>query len=284
MKLVDLHVHTTESDGTFTPEQAVAYAAKKGLAAIAVCDHDSALGHTEALAAGEKYGVEVIPGIEISTKFKSAVHILGYYIDAQEPNMKAAFDWMVADRDGRNEKICEIMRRDGIKADYAEMKERFGTVVGRPHFARILVEQGYAVSIADAFNRYVNRGCKYYLPRSFLSLEDSVKLIVGAGGTAVLAHPFQYKLDDAGLRELIEVCISYGLSGMECRYTGYSEERSAYLEALAEEYGLVKTGGSDFHGANKPLIDMGSGSGGLCVPYEFLEGLKKANAEQRHMA
>lgn len=281
MKLVDLHVHTTASDGTLSPAQVVEYASDKGLAAIAVCDHDTIGAHSEALAAGKQYHVEVIPGIEISTKYTTSVHVLGYFVDSDNQKLNAALDWIVRDRDERNEKICALMQRDGIAADYAEMKSRFGDIVGRPHFARILVEQGYAVSIADAFHRFVNKGCRYYVGRSFLSIDESIDLITGAGGTAVLAHPFTYKLADEPLRELIEHCIDRGLSGMECRYTGYGPAQVQYLEALADEYGLIKTGGSDFHGANKPLNDMGTGSGELCVPYEFFEGLKNANAKYR---
>ena len=155
------------------------------------------------------------------------------------------------------------------------MKKRFGSVIGRPHFGQLLVEFGLAESVSDAFDRYIEKGKKYYMPRSFLSIESSIELICHAGGIAVLAHPFQYKKDDEGLRDLIEYCKECGLRGMECRYSGYSEEQMAYLEALADEYGLLKTGGSDFHGNNKPHIELGKGiNDELNVPYSFLEMLK----------
>ena len=154
------------------------------------------------------------------------------------------------------------------------MRERFGEVIGRPHFAEILVELGIASDMKDAFARFVEKGQKYYQGRKFLTIERSIELIRAAGGTAVLAHPFQYHLSAESLRALIEHCIDSGLEGIECRYSGYSEERSAYLESLAEEYGLIKTGGSDFHGTNKPEIKIGDGMGELDVPYDFLEALK----------
>ena len=275
MKTVDLHVHTTASDGTCTPEEVVRLAAEAGLSAIAVTDHDTAAGYAEAARAGRELGVEVAPGIEISTRFTGAVHILGYYIDPQSPELDPVLNWMVQDRDERNRKIVALMAADGLPVSYEMMQERFGEVVGRPHFAQVLVELGLADSVQDAFDRYVEKGQKYYVGRHFLSIERSVEIIRLAGGVPVLAHPFQYRLEEARLRELIEHCLEHGLQGMECRYSGYSAEQTAYLLGLAEEYGLQPTGGSDFHGANKPHIRLGRGTGGMEVPYEYLDKLKE---------
>ena len=140
----------------------------------------------------------------------------------------------------------------------------------------MLYELGLAESVNDAFQRYVEKGQKYYLPRTIIPIEMAVETICRSGGVAVLAHPFQYKKNDAELRELIEHCMAHGLRGMECRYSGYDAQQTAYLEGLAEEYGLLKTGGSDFHGANKPTISLGVGKGELDVPYAWLERLKAA--------
>lgn len=277
MRKIDLHIHTTASDGTLTPAAVTALAAKLGLAAIAITDHDTVSGYAEANQAGRKLGVEVVPGIEISTKYGGAVHILGYYIDIESKKLKRVLDWVVNDRNLRNRALAELMAADGLPVSYEMMQERFGAVIGRPHFAELLVELGVAESMKDAFANYVGKDKKYYLPRSILSIERSIETIVAAGGTAVLAHPFQYKRDDAGLRELIEHCMDYGLSGMECRYSGYDAEQERYLEKLAEEYGLIKTGGSDFHGSHKPLISLGSGTGTLEVPYRWLDKLKSAS-------
>ena len=276
MKRIDLHVHTTASDGTVSPAGAVKLAHETGLAAIDITDHDTVSGYAEAAEAGEKYGVEVVPGIEISTKYGRAVHILGYYIDPNSEKIAPVLDWVVHDRDERNRKMAELMAADGLPVSYEEMHRRFGAVIGRPHFAEVLVELGLAKDVRDAFDRYVEKGQKYYLPRNFLSIERSIEIICQAGGVAVLAHPFQYKLDDAGLRELIEHCMESGLRGMECRYSGYSREQCKYLAHLAAEYGLIKTGGSDFHGEVKKHISLGIGTGSLEVPYKYLEKLREA--------
>ena len=276
MKRIDLHVHTTASDSTASPAEAVRLAKEAGLSAIAITDHDTVSGYAEAAEAGKKYGVEVVPGIEISTKYGRAVHILGYYIDPDSDKLAPVLEWVVHDRDERNRKMAELMAADGLPVSYEEMHRRFGAVIGRPHFAEVLVELGLAKDVRDAFDRYVEKGQKYYLPRNFLSIERSIEIICQAGGVAVLAHPFQYKLDDAGLRELIEHCMESGLRGMECRYSGYSREQCKYLGHLAEEYGLIKTGGSDFHGEVKKHISLGIGTGSLEVPYKYLEKLREA--------
>ena len=275
MKRIDLHIHTTASDGTFTPEEVVREASRLGLAAVAITDHDTAAGYLAAAAEGERCGLEVVPGIEISTKFHASVHVLGYDIDPRSNALDEVLDWMHRDREERNVKLCEMLRGRGVDIDNERMHERFGTFIGRPHFAEIMVENGIAADMQDALDNLLAKGKPYFIPRSFLPLDRSIELIRRAGGTAVLAHPFQYRLDDAQLRELIEYCLRYGLEGLECRYTGYDAERVAYLEALAEEYGLLKTGGSDFHGELKPDIRLGEGRGELEVPYAWLEALRE---------
>lgn len=275
MSQIDLHIHSTASDGTCTPAEIAALAARQGLAAVALTDHDTVLGYPELARAAAALGLETVPGIEISTKYGGAVHILGYYIDPHSPALEPVLNWVVRDRDERNEKMCALMAADGLPVSYADMKKRFGEVIGRPHFADLLVELGLASSVRDAFDRYVEKGQRYYVPRTILPIEHAIEIIRLSGGVPVLAHPFQYKRDDTGLRELLECCMALGLKGMECRYSGYTPEQSAYLEALAAEYHLVKTGGSDFHGSNKPHITLGTGiENNLSVPLEWLEQLK----------
>ena len=279
MDRIDLHIHTTASDGTFTPEEIVREASRLGLAAVAITDHDTAAGYARAAAEGEKRGLEVVPGIEISTKFRSAVHILGYYIDAGSPALEEVLDWMHRDREERNVKLCAMLRASGVDIDIERMHARFGDLVGRPHFAEIMIENGMARDMNDAFERLLNKNRPYFIPRQFLPIERSIEIIREAGGTAVLAHPFQYRLDDAALRELIEHCMASGLEGIECRYSGYDARMCAYLESLAAEYGLVRTGGSDFHGTIKSDILLGTGKGELNVPYAFLEELRSRRAK-----
>lgn len=279
MTKIDLHIHTTASDGTFTPEEVVREAARLGLAAVAITDHDTAAGYPAAAAEGEKCGVEVVPGIEISTKFRAAVHILGYYVDVHSPALDEVLDWMHRDREDRNIKLCAMLREKGVDIDNERMHARFGDFVGRPHFAEIMVENGLARDMNDAFERLLNKNKPFFIPRQFLPLDRSVEIIREAGGIPVLAHPFQYRLDDASLRELIEYCMAHGLEGIECRYTGYDAEMCAYLESLAAEYGLARTGGSDFHGVIKSDIRLGEGRGELNVPYAFLTELRARRAK-----
>lgn len=276
MKLIDLHVHSTASDGTASPRELAELALRQGLSAVAVTDHDTVLGYPELKEAGEELGIETVPGIEISTKFHRAVHILGYYIDPHSPHLEPVLNWVVEDRDKRNREMCRLMAADGLPVNYEDMKQRFGEVIGRPHFADLLVELGLAKNVKDAFDRYVEKGQRYYVGRTILPIEQAIDIIRLSGGVPVLAHPFQYQLDDAGLRELIEYCMAQGLRGMECRYSGYGPGQSEYLEKLAEEYGLIKTGGSDYHGSNKPKIVLGRGiEENLHIPYEWLENLKE---------
>ena len=220
-----------------------------------------------------------MPGIEISTKFRAAVHILGYYIDVNAPALGEVLEWMHRDREERNVKLCAMLREVGVDIDIERMHERFGDLVGRPHFAEIMIENGMARDINDAFERLLNKNKPFFIPRQFLSIERSVEIIREAGGIPVLAHPFQYRLDDAGLRELIGHCMDSGLEDIECRYTGYGPDMCAYLESLAAEYGLARTGGSDFHGAHKSDIRLGEGRGELEVPYAFLEELRARRAK-----
>ncbi len=273
---IDLHVHTTASDGSYSPSEIIMLAFQCQLSAVAITDHDSTAGYSEADSAGARFGIEVVPGIEISTRWKCAVHILGYYFDPDSPGLRALLHDIVSERDRRNEEICKLMRKDGIRVSYSDMKSRFGSVIGRPHFAQLLTDQGMASDVQDAFTRYMEIGRPYFRPRSFIRTDHAIHIIREAGGIPVLAHPFQYRLDDSGLRQLIEDGVSAGLLGLECLYSGYSERQSRYLLDLAAHYHLLITGGSDFHGKPKPHISLGSGTGNLNVPYFYLENLKDA--------
>jgi len=276
MNVVDLHTHTTFSDGTLTPAQLVEEAHRLGLKAVAVTDHDNPNGYAQAKEAGDRLGVEVIPGIEISTKIERAIHILGYYIRSDSEAASSLLQWIVDDREARNRKMCALMQADGIPVYYEQMREEYGSVIGRPHFGEVLMKLGLADSINDAFDKYIEKGRKYYIPRNIIPMDRAIGLVLDAGGIPVLAHPYQYTNDETKLREIIEYCLQFGLMGMECRYSLYSEEQSLKLERLAEEYHLLKTGGSDFHGDRKPHIHLGRGTEEtpLQVPYEWVEELK----------
>ena len=277
MRFIDLHIHTRASDGTLSPEDTVAYAARRSLAAIAITDHDTAHGALAAMEYAEKYGVEVVPGIEISAAYGDyGIHILGYFIDPASPSLLRVLDWINADRDRRNSEIIALMRSDGLCVTREGLRAHFPETdaIGRPHFAACLMEHGLVSSIKEGFDRYLNRGCRYYRARRFLPLKEAFAAISGAGGKAVFAHPLQYRMTVGALTELTRRLTDCGAVGMECLYSGYTADETAYLESLAHRFGLCVTGGSDFHGARKPDIDMGTGTGNLRVPYELLEALK----------
>lgn len=278
MRLIDLHNHTTASDGTLSPEETVAYAAGKGLSAIAITDHDTASGAVQAVSCAEKFGVEVIPGIEISADYMGyGIHILGYFIDPLSASLKAVLDWIVSDRERRNGEIMELMRADGIEVTPETMARRFpGAVIGRPHFAALLADKGLCANVQEGFEKYLDKGKRYYKRRNFLPLDSAFKAIREAGGKAVFAHPLQYGMDMQALEALTGRLKDEGCVGMECLYSGYTARESEYLMSLAKHFGMCVTGGSDFHGSRKPNIDMGSGTGDLRVPYELLEILRKA--------
>lgn len=278
MRLIDLHNHTTASDGTLSPAETVAYAAGKGLSAIAITDHDTASGAAQAASCAEKFGVEVIPGIEISADYMGyGIHILGYFIDPLSASLKAVLDWIVSDRERRNGEIMELMRADGIEVTSETMARRFpGAVIGRPHFAALLADKGLCANVQEGFEKYLDKGKRYYKRRNFLPLDSAFKAIRGAGGKAVFAHPLQYGMDTQALEALTGRLKDEGCVGMECLYSGYTARESEYLMSLAKHFGMCVTGGSDFHGSRKPNIDMGSGTGDLRVPYELLEILRKA--------
>jgi len=253
------------------------------VAAVAITDHDTMAGVPQAVAAGAELDVEVIPGIEISTDYHGQdTHVLGYGMDPASPELRPVLDWVAADRRARNEKIAARMRSDGISVTLEALERACpAATIGRPHFARVLVEQGRAASVADAFQRYLNPGRPYYLPRGYLPMERAVEIIRRCGGVAVLAHPLQYGHSQAGLRDLVARASGWGICGIEIYYTGYGPEQRRPLLRLAEEFGLFATGGSDFHGENKPEIGLGSGHGALSVPVACLMELKRRMEEAR---
>ena len=275
MKYCDLHVHTTTSDGSLTPTEVVIRAKEQNVSAIAITDHDTCEGVPEAIAAGRELGVEVISGIEVSVDYLGTygIHILGHFIDPNSAAMGRLLDWVIAERKRRNHLIADAMHADGIPIYVEDLKERYPeSVVGRPHFAIALVELGYAENIKDAFNRYLNKGQKYFYQRRYIPLKEGLEIIRDAGGKPTFAHPYQYKMDESTLLSLARELRDAGTVGIECVYSGYTEEQQDYLRRIADHFGFCLTGGSDFHGERKPQIEIG----GPKVPYELLEKLREA--------
>lgn len=271
-RFIDLHVHTTVSDGTLSPSGAVLLAKQRGLAAIAVTDHDTAGGLREAVDAGAQQGVEVIPGIEISVDYRGCgVHILGYFIDPHAPALEELLDWVVSERERRNREIASAMAADGLDVSLEKLHEKYpDSIIGRPHFSAELVEAGLVQTVKEGFDRYLSPGGRYYRRREYIPLDAAFDIIARSGGRAVFAHPFQYGFSETELEELLRLLISRGLAGIECIYSGYTPEQTEYLKNLAAKYSLCVTGGSDFHGSGKPHIQMGTPA----VSYELLDKLK----------
>lgn len=273
MKYVDLHIHTTASDGSFTPAEVVELAARAGYAAVAVTDHDNTGGLPEAAAAGARLGVEIVPGIELSTEYAGGeVHILGYFIDPEADSLSDLLETALLHREERNTRICAVLRAAGVDVTMEELRAKFpGAVLGRPHIGQVMAEKGYVTDVKQAFREYLGRGARCYVPKVNMPMQRAIDRILRAGGLPVLAHPYQYELGDAGLRTLIETAMDYGIIGLECVYSKYDAAQSAALLALAAEYALLPTGGSDFHGASKPNISIGTTK----APYVYLEALKE---------
>ncbi len=278
--MIDLHVHSTFSDGTFTPTELVDYATAKGLTAFALTDHDTVAGLEEALTYREElvlrtYGLvpQVIPGIELSTDFNGKeVHIVGLYIDYKKPEFVHYLEQFVASRNMRNQKMCELLTQAGMPVSYAELEESApGSIITRAHFARILMENGYTKSIKEGFERYVGDHCPYYVPREKVDPRQAIRLILGAGGIPILAHPILYRLSEPALESLVKELTEAGLAGIEAVYSTYTRREENQIRTLATKYNLLLSGGSDFHGKNKPGLDLASGYGKLSVPDSFLE-------------
>ncbi len=274
---IDLHTHTTASDGTDSPRQLVDTAREAGLVAVAVTDHDTIAGVAEAQQRGLETGVEVIPGIEISAKHEGqgVSHILGYFVDIDDEHFRERISWVQARRNERNPQIIAKLNNLGIDVSYDEVCEIAGEgQVGRPHIAQALVRRGAAVSVKDAFNRYLHTTAPAYVAKEKLPLAESIDVIRKAGGVAVLAHPYQTWLDDEALEQYVEKLADLGLGGIECWYTQHTVEQTDHYRALAYRYNLVATGGSDYHGSTKPDVRLGVVSTGGPIPYSIVEELR----------
>lgn len=276
MRYVDLHVHSNASDGTFTPTEVVELAINKNLAAIALSDHDTVKGVAEAISAAKGSDLEVIPATELSCYYKNVeIHILGLYVDYQNPEFLAELDRLEQARFQRNLDMLALFQQDGIHITLEDLLAgNPDSVITRAHFARALVEKGVCKDKKAAFDRYVGVGCPYYLPKPQVTPEISIPLIVKAGGIPILAHPMLYKFGYAEVETLIQHLIPLGLKGIEAYHSSNNISQSDKVRSLALKCNLVVSGGSDFHGANKPDIDLGTGRGGLRVTEAVLDTIK----------
>lgn len=277
MRRVDLHTHTTASDGTLSPRALVALAAEKGLEAVAITDHDTTEGVPEALAAGAELDILVIPGVEINTDTETGhVDVLGYFIDVAHPELQRVLEKIRNARYYRAREMVAKLQHLGCPIRFERVLELAGGgAVGRPHVAQALLEAGYVSSISEAFERYIGRNGPAYADRYRMTPADACRLIRAAGGVPSLAHPVPPEdplSDPKDLPTLLPELVEAGLAGLECFYPGYPPEATQRLLELAARFDLIPTGGSDFHGATKPEIELGM----VDVPPESVAQLREA--------
>ena len=277
MRAVDLHVHSLKSDGSLTPSELVDKALSLNLRAFALTDHDCTDGLPEAMEYAKDKDVEVIPGIELSTGYNGKdVHIVGLDIDYKNESLQKWLTDFRSSRDLRNQKMCDKLRTEaGIDISYETLKATDpGAVITRSHYAKFLFAHGYVKSIREAFDRYIGDHAKYYVPREKIDPGEAVKVILLSGGIPVLAHPVLYHLTKKQLSELVSMLKEAGLIGIEAIYSTYAPSDEREIKALAKEYDLAISGGSDYHGVVKPGLEMGTGYGKLFDPEEVLDNLR----------
>lgn len=278
--MIDLHVHSTFSDGSLTPEELAQLAAETGLTAVALTDHDCTAGVPRFVAACTARRIQGIPGVEISADVKKGtLHVLGYFLDIGNETLETLLVRIRQGREVRNREILEKLRRLKVDLTWEQVAAYAGEdVVGRPHFAQAMMAAGYVKSKEEAFDRYLGKGKPAYADRYRLSPEAGIAAIHGAGGLAVLAHPFTLDLGRESLRQAVAGLAEAGLDGIETHYSEHNPGQTEQYLALAREFELVATGGSDFHGNLNPAIRMGRGFGSLHVPEELLRELEQRYA------
>ncbi len=288
MNIVDLHVHSNKSDGTYSPTELVDYAIQKGLSAFALTDHDTISGLVEAISYAkslkktfpqneEQTIPEVIPGIEFSTEYEGKdIHIVGLYIDYTNTSFTNKLTAFIDSRTSRNHKMCEKLQNAGMDITYDKLISEFpDAVITRAHYAKFLLKYGYVRSMNEAFERYLGDHASCFVPRKKVTPFDAVELILMAGGIPILAHPILYHMSNDRLDKLVSSLKDVGLIGIECIYPTYRLADERQMRKLALKYSLLQSGGSDFHGANKPGLDLAVGYGKLFIPEEILLKLKK---------
>ena len=280
MSRLDLHLHTTHSDGSLTPTEVLTLAQQAGVTALAITDHDITSGIPEAIAAGRHLGIEIVPGVEISSRQgDTEFHILGYCLDWQDARLNERLAALRDSRHRRNPQIVERLQSLGIDIHYDEVRALAGTdAVGRPHIARVLMEKQVVTSARDAFDRFLAVGKPAYVHRELPSPADAIAWIHDAHGLAVLAHPTWVRASSDRLFDVVRQLKADGLDGIEVHYSTHSRQQTREYLSLAKQLGLLVTGGSDFHGVTKPEIEVGVGKGTLHVPDSLLPKLKEAAA------
>lgn len=274
--MIDLHVHSTASDGTYSPSDLAVYAKQKGLQAIALTDHDTISGIEVCQKKGEEIGLTVIPGIEFTAEhWGKEVHILGYYIAYHNEAFQKRLAELIKTRNKRNEQILEKLTQAGFPLTLDDLLEDAtpDTVITRANIAKTMLRKGYIKSMDEAFKYYLGANCPYYVPRKRLTAHEAIELIHSVNGVAVLAHPMLYGYDYVDLTQLLRSLKDIGLDGVECLYSTHKKADTMHLLQVCSNFKLFPTGGSDFHGSNKPNLDIGTGYGDLHIPDNLLDAM-----------
>lgn len=267
------------SDGTLSPKEVVARAAKLGLKAIAITDHDTIAGIAEACDEGSARGVEVVPGLEMSTDWQRGIlHVLGYFIRPDYDALRDTLSYLTTGRKERIPRIIAKLNDNQVHLSLEEVnREAVGGVPGRPHVAKVMVRNGTVRNVQEAFDLFLKKGAPAYVEKTKLSVTDAIRVICDSGGIPVLAHPYSLELEDSTeFSDLLEFLVKTGLKGIEAYYPKHSPQQTKHFLDISSKFGLAVTGGTDFHGANKPEIEMGQFPGGFQLPYSLLESLKQA--------
>ena len=278
MELIDLHTHTTASDGSHSPAEIVSMAHFAGLKAVAITDHDTLKGIDEAREQGASLGIEVIPGLEISVEagLSGGIHMLGLFVDHHDPELMAAMERLMHARARRNEQMITLLNQLGIQITLDEVARLAGAdVISRAHFSQWFVESGRCSSRSEAFNRFIGVGKKGYVPKEKMGPAEAISLIRRAGGLAALAHPGLLAVGRGYLETLITELKGLGMQAVETYYSEHDSGFTRWLVGLAARLDLGLTGGSDFHGGPKPELEIGRGKGALQVPAYLLDDLRK---------
>lgn len=270
-------MHSIFSDGSEKPEDLIDLALQNGVSAVALTDHDTVKGIARFKRAARGKELEAIAGVEVSTSSASAeMHLLGYFMNHLDSVLATQLDWIRSARQARNEEILHKLHKMGMPLHWREIRAHAGDdVIGRPHFARAMVERGYCGSTKEAFSRYLSRGCPAYARRRTLTAEEAIEIIRGAGGVAVLAHPFTLGLNYLDLSTLMAEMRDIGMDGIEVYYPHHTSEQTREYLKIADEHDLVPTGGTDYHGSHTPDRTIGTGFGSLHVPDNIVDRLRE---------
>lgn len=273
---VDLHVHSTASDGTLTPSELVGRALETGLQAMALTDHDTMVGWDEAVAAADGTGLELIPGTELSLEYEGGMHLLVLWLQPGPGPLQDRLEELRRGRNERNSRVLEALRHHGIDISEEELAEEAGGgTVGRPHIASLMMRKGHVPDIATAFELWLGRGRPGYASRVRLSAAEAIGLARSSGAVPVLAHPHTLGISRAeAMAKLLHELTDHGLVGLESIYSSYQRHERDGYSRLARRFGLVPSGGSDFHGGYKPGLELGVGYGDLHVGESVLEELR----------